>query len=155
MKKHLLILGLASVFAITGCAGISKVDYAKFKEKVEAACEKTPEVKEVSIKGKIDGAEVKFTAAFSDAASNTITLAKLALDDANKGAAYTLAMAMKTPYAVAEAGEDEKTSYYVGAGFKVKSEDGVAEWRSNTLLASYKSTVENHEAKLSFTWKKA
>ena len=31
MKKQLFVLGMTSVFALTGCHGIKKVEYAEFK----------------------------------------------------------------------------------------------------------------------------
>ena len=149
MKKQLLVLGMASMFALSGCAGISKVDFAKFKEKVDALSE--VKVQEVKVSGEYDGKKIKFSAKVGDAVDNALTLATLTKEDADKGALYTVALAEKK-HAVYAVSEDSNLTYYTGLGFKVVDEKkNTTEWNSKGLLSSMKG--EN--TKLSFSWKKA
>ena len=155
MKKHLLVLGMASMLALTGCHGLSKVDYAKFKEKVDAACEKTPEVKQVKISGKYDGEKIKVTYDIPQTAGSIIDSALDSLGgkySKSESAAIAVALAYKTPkscYTVSGEGA-EGVTYYTGMGFKVKDEKNTLEWAGNGLLASAKG----EDGQLSFTWKK-
>lgn len=149
MKKQLFVLGMTSVFALTGCHGIKKVEYAEFKEEVN----KLEEVKvsEVKISGKLDGDKVNVKW------STDTSIVSLALDtnhSDNEKAAYIVAMGLKTPalYAAAEA---DGVTYYTGMGFKMKSEDGSIEWDSKGLLAKMQAKEDGKEYNLSFTWKKA
>ena len=140
---------MASVFALTGCHGIKKVEYAKFDEEVK----KLEDIKmqSVKIKGEVEGDKVNFTYEIPQTAGQGLD----SLIDAVGGKysvpetkAYTVALALQSPKGV---GEDDKTEYYVGMGFKVKSDKNSAEWSGKGVLASYKA--EN--TKLSFSWKKA
>ena len=152
MKKQLFVLAVASTAALTACHGLSKVDFAKFKEKVDAV--EAPKVKEVKVSGKIDGRSVKVTYTISDnILSQVLDGASFAIsgdytDD--QKAAVGAALASKSPK-VATIAEDSKSTYYVGMGFKVKSENGVAEWTGKGLLASLKT--EKNSLKVS--WVKA
>jgi hypothetical protein len=153
MKKHLLVLGMASMLALTGCHGLSKVDYAKFKEKVDAACEKTPEVKQVKISGKYDGEKVKVTYDIPQSVGSLIdSIGDLGKYNKYESAAISLALAYQTPkscYTVSGEGADGVT-YYAGMGFKVKEEKSTLEWRGNGLLASAKG----EQGALNFNWVK-
>ena len=152
MKKQLFILGMASVFALTGCHGIKKVEYAEFKEAVDELTE--VKIQSVKISGKYDGTKISFTYK---------GLENLSLSDASEVAGYSeaqaaaasLADSMRTPKLFVALGEDSDCTYYTGMGFKVKSEDGSMEWAKNGLLASYKAKSDNHDCSFTFSWKKA
>lgn len=151
MKKHLFVLGMVSAFALCGCHGTKKVDFAKFQEEVKALEE--VKVTEVKITGKLDDDKinVKF-----DTSKSVVELALDSSYSTNEKLAYGLALSAKTPGLVALA-EDEDSTYYVGMGFKVVANDksGKIEWDSKGLLASYQAKDEDHNYKLNFTWKKA
>ena len=154
MKKQLFILGMASVFALTGCHGIKKVEYAKFKEEVN----KLEEVKVVSVKitGKYDGTKVNLTYEIPQSAGNIVD----SLIDGVTGkyneaesAGISVAMMYETPAAFTVA-EDSKLTYYTGMGFKVKEDKSAVEWNGKGLLASYKAESDDHKCNFSFSWKK-
>ena len=154
MKKQLFVLGMASVFALTGCYGTKKVEFAKFKEEVDKL--ESVEVKAVKITGKYDGTKVNLTYEFAQTAGQGLD----ALIDGLTGkyneaeeAGISVAVAAKTPamYAIAE---DSKCEYFVGMGFKVKGEGGAMEWAKNGLLASYKAKDDKHSCSYTFSWKK-
>lgn len=147
MKKQLFVLGMASVFALSGCHGIKKVEFAKFCEEVKALEE--VKVESVKISGVINDGKVKFT---YEIPQNLSSVVGAATGDYNKYelAAISVATMAQTPamYTIAEA---EGATYYTGLGFKVKMEDGKVEWNSKGLLAS----IEGKDIDLSFSWKKA
>ena len=152
MKKQLFVLAVASTAALTACHGLSKVEFAKFKEKVEAV--EVPKVKEVKVSGKIDGRSVKVTYAISDnALSQIFDAASFTLSgdysDDQKAAIYA-ALGSKSAK-VATIAEDSNSTYYVGMGFKVKSGSNVAEWNGKGLLASLKTEKDS----LKVSWVKA
>ena len=154
MKKQLLVLGMASIFALSGCHGISKVDYAKFKEKVEAACKETPEVKQVKISGKIDGEKVKVTYDIPQTLGQSLdALGDLGKYNKYESAAIAAAVAYKTPesfYTLSGEGAEGYT-YYTGMGFKVVDKDGNKyEWNGKGLLSGLKGSDDS----LSFSWVK-
>lgn len=154
MKKNLFILGMASVFALTGCHGTKKVEFAKFKEAVEKAVEKTPAVSEVKFKGEYKGEKINFSAKFSDdAVEYAKVLASLALESEIKAEIYSLAGSLKTP-SVYSVKEMDKVEYFTGAGFKIKSENSTIEWTSKALLAKAVSTEEGQKANITVSWKK-
>ena len=148
MKKQLFVLGMASVFALGGCHGISKTSFAKFKEAVDKI--ESVSTKEVKISGKVDGTKVSFTyevpqsgwAALGSAASaltgqyNEYELTALGLIGTEAIGTYTIS-------------ESDSLTYYTGMGFKVKAEKYTTERTSKGLLASYKS----ESASLSYSWK--
>ena len=155
MKKHLFILGMVSTFALTGCHGTKKVEFAKFKEEVN----KLEEVKVASVKitGKYDGTKVNLNYEWPQSAGNVLD----SLIDGVTGkyneaesAGISIAVAAKDPkgYAIIE---DSSCEYYVGMGFKVKAEEGSMEWAKNGLLASYKAKTDDHSCSFTFSWKKA
>lgn len=154
MKKQLFVLGMASVFALTGCHGIKKVEYAKFKEEVN----KLEEVKVVSVKitGKYDGTKVNLTYEIPQSAGNIVD----SLIDGVTGkyneaesAGISVAMMYETPAAFTVA-EDSKLTYYTGMGFKVKEDKSAVEWNGKGLLSSYKAESDDHKCNFSFSWKK-
>ena len=152
MKKQLFVLGMASVFALTGCHGIKKVGFSEFCDEVNKL--ESVRVTQVTIRGKIEEDKINLKYEISDSVlNNALNAVSTALDSsysANEKGAISLALTYKTPSAVTLA-EDSKCEYYTGMGFKVTHEKDSIEWDSKGLLASYQS--EN--SKLSFTWKKA
>ena len=153
MKKQLFILGMTSVFALTGCHGIKKVEYAKYKEAVQAL--ESVKVSQVKVSGKYDGKKVNYTYEIKDSLlSQVFDGASLAFDsdvsDENK-AAVALALGNKTPTLV----ESDKLTYYTGMGFKVKGEDGSFEWNGKGLLAKAESKDADLTFSLNVSWKKA
>ena len=152
MKKF-TVLALLPAFALAGCHGLSKTEYSKFVEKVDAACEKTPEVKQVKISGKYDGEKVKVTYDIPQTAGAIIDAA-LDAGKYNKyeSGAISVALSYKTPksvYTVSGEGA-EGVTYYTGMGFKYKSEKNTLEWNGKGLLTSAKG----EQGSLTFTWVK-
>ena len=147
MKKQLFILGMASVFALTGCHGIKKVEYAKFCEEVKKL--EDVDAKSVTVSGKLNGDKVeKFTYEFPQSAGGVVDSI---LDIAGgKYSAVQLEAAGHaeglSAYTVTEL---DGYSYYTGMGFKVKNDKKTVEWNSKGLTTSYKEG----ETSLSFTWK--
>ena len=147
MKKHLFVLGMASIFALSGCHGISKVDYAKFKEKVDALEEVDP--KSVTVSGKLNGSKIsKFTYEFPQSAGGMLDSALDVI-----GGKYSAEQLEAAGHAEAigayTIAESKDYTYYTGMGFKVKSENKTVEWNGKGLATSYQSG----DTKLSFTWK--
>ena len=153
MKKSLFVLGMTATFALTGCHGLKKVEFAKYKEAVEAV--EVPKVTQVKVSGKYDGKKVNYTYEIKESLlSKVFDAASLAFDgevsDENK-MAVSIALGNKTPMLV----ESDKLEYYTGFGFKVKGEEGVAEWDGKGLLAMTESTNKDLSYKLNVSWKKA
>ena len=155
MKKQLFVLGMVSAFALCGCHGTKKVDFATFKEEVN----KLEEVKVASVKitGKYDDTKVNLTYEWPQSAGQGLD----ALIDGVTGkyneaesAGISIATSSKTP-AIYTVAEDSDVTYYVGMGFKMKGEDGSMEWGKNGLLASYKAKTDDHSCNFTFHWKKA
>ena len=153
MKKRLLVLGAASLFALSGCHGLSKVDYAKFKEKVDALEE--VKCKQVKISGKIEGEKVKLTYDIPQTAGAGLDSALDALSGKyNKYEleAISVATAEKTP-AYYTVSEDEKLTYYTGMGFKVVTPDAKYEYSGKGFLASVKGKINGTEYNFSVSYK--
>ena len=154
MKKQLFVLGMVSAFALCGCHGTKKVDFAKFKEEVN----KLEEVKVTSVKisGKYDGTKVNLTYEIPQTLGQGLDSL---LDGVGgkyneaESAGISVALAYETPSAFAIA-EDSDLTYYVGMGFKVKEEKSSAEWNGKGLLASYKAKDDKHSCNFTFSWKK-
>ena len=155
MKKQLFVLGMVSAFALCGCHGTKKVDFATFKDEVN----KLEEVKVVSVKitGKYDDSKVNLTYEWPQSAGQGLD----ALIDGVSGkyneaesTAIGIATSYKTP-AVFTVSEQSDVEYYVGMGFKLKGEEGSIEWAKNGLLASYKAKTDDHSCNFTFHWKKA
>ena len=156
MKKQLFVLGMVSAFALCGCHGTKKVDFATFKDEVN----KLEEVKVASVKisGKYDDTKVNLTYEWPQSAGQGLD----ALIDGVSGkyneaesAAISTATSCKTPALYVTLGEQEDVEYYVGMGFKLKGKEGSMEWAKNGLLASYKAKTDDHSCNFTFHWKKA
>ena len=156
MKKHLFVLGMASVFALTGCYGLKKVEYSEFESKVKEACKETPEVKQVKIKGEYDGAKANLTYDIPNSAGSALDSLIAGLTGTYNKAEATgieVALANKTPesfYTLSGKGNDNYT-YYVNLGFKVETGTATYEWNTKGLLAKYKTD----SASFTFSWVKA
>ena len=125
MKKNLLLLGMASVFALTGCHGTKKVAFKEFGDEVKNI-DTNFEAKEVKVSGKVEDEKFKtFTVKIDE-------LDKVELDDTQKKA-FTVCFPVSTVatiYALCETayalGGDEALkdyTFYIGNGFKVKTEN--------------------------------
>lgn len=151
--KKLLVLAVLPTMALAACHGLSKADFSKFCEKVDAACKETPEVKQVKISGKYDGEKVKLTYDIPQTAGSALDSLVDGLTgkyNRAESAAISVAIAEKTPsgYTVKE---DENLKYYTGMGFKVVDEKkNTVEWNGKGLLAS----VKGENTSLNFTWVK-
>ena len=123
MKKNLFVLGIASVFALTGCHGISKCSFEEFKEAASKAVENAPKVDEIIWKGNLDGDKFNI--------SSKTSVADLSLKE----------LAIKTflltfdSVAWAYQAEVKDATYYKGLGFKVVEGDDKYEWNSKGYLA--------------------
>ena len=154
MKKQLFVLGMASVFALSGCHGLKKVEFKAFCDEVKKL--ESVEVVSVKITGKYDGTKVNLTYDWPKSAGNIFDSALDSLTgkyNEAEQAGISIAVSSKDPsmYTVAEASD---TEYYTGMGFKMKSKDGQMEWTSKGLLASYKAKSDNHSCSFTFAWKK-
>ena len=127
MKKQLLLLGMASVFALTGCHGTKKVSYKEFGEAVSELKDDFT-AKEVKVSGKIEDQKFKsFTVVIDNMEESTKDLD----ENQTKALAYaivTVEVAELYAYltvAYVAKGDEGLANYtlYVGNGFKVKYED--------------------------------
>lgn len=159
MKKNLFILGMASVFALTGCHGTKKVEFKEFGEEVAKLSEQKFEVEKVKVSGKYEGESFKaFTIELKSEKEPE-------LDDTQKKA-YFVAEASASVVAVytaismgyAVVGEEavKGMTFYVGNGFKIKSEkDGEkssAEYDKRGLLVSLKTSKDKKATNISLKW---
>ena len=143
------------MFALTGCHGLMKADYAKFKEEVREACKDTPEYKQVKIKGTYDSIKVDLTYEIPNSVGSALdSLISGLTGTYNKGeaAGISIASTYKTPelFIVGDEG-NEKYTYYTTLGFKVETGDATYEWNGKGTLASYKAGSNS----FSFSWVKA
>ena len=159
MKKQFLLLGMASVFALTGCHGTKKVEFKEFGEAVQEAAKQEYTVKSVKVSGKYEDEKFK---AF------TVDLEKSEtpeLDDTQKKAyalgvtmsnVYTVYALLATGYGLAGDKALEGMTFYIGNGFKLKTEKddskATAEYDKKGLLVSYKGVNEKKTTKLSLKW---
>ena len=123
MKKHLLVLGLASVFALTGCHGISKCSFEEFKEEAKKAIDSAPRVDEIIWKGNLDGDKFNI--------SSKTSIADLSLKEI--GIRTFLLTFDSVSWACGA--ENSDATYYKGNGFKVIEGDDKYEWDSKGYLA--------------------
>ena len=152
MKKKFLLLLTTSAFALSGCLnGIKKTTYADFHEKaVEAAKEEAPEVKKVVINGTVKNGETTYTAknlkVEKDMDFNTLSTSDIAF-------IALVGLLSGTP---ATANEVEGNSYYVGNGYKIKSEDAEITWDKHLNCTSIKGKVEESSVKVTarYTYEK-
>ena len=164
MKKKFLLLGMASVFALTGCHGTKKVEFKEFGEEVKKLADVEFTVKEVKVSGKVEDEKFK---AFTVNIEAVEKGEEPELDDTQKkafvvGSAAASVGLVYTALAVAYglAGEDaiKGMTFYVGNGFKIKSEKeevkSSAEYDKRGMLVSYKSTNKDKKVtQLSLRWK--
>ena len=155
MKKQLFVLGMASVFALSGCHGLKKVEFKAFCDEVDKL--ESVEVVSVKITGKYDGTRVNLEYQWPTKSAGSLVdaLVDVAADKYNEAeqAGISIAVSSKDPsmYTIAESSDYE---YYTGMGFKVKSKEGQAEWNGKGLLASYKAKSDDHSCSFTFAWKK-
>ena len=142
MKKNLFVLGMASVFALTGCHGVKKVSFEDFKKKANEVVEKAPKVDYISYNGKYGDEKVKFSTNQS-AASYSLTEAAVAL-------ALGTIDRVDSMYVYAS-GSD--TEFYTGMGFKVVSGAAKYEYTGKGYLASVKGKIDGKEFNFSVSHK--
>ena len=152
MKKSILLLSMASVFALTGCHGTKKVTFKEFCDGVDKA-EEAPKMKAIKLRGKVDGEKVNFTYEFASSVGGlidaVIDLAGSKYNDNEKAALAVFSAAKHAGlYTLAE---NEECEYYVGNGFKVVNGKSKIEWDKYALFASAK----DGETSLSASWVKA
>lgn len=133
--KKLFLLAVLPVFALAGCNGISKTDYAKFKEKAEKAAEKAKEVDFVTYKGKFDGKDYEFKSNDSSLSAEERDL-KTALGAFDNVKAFTVE-------------ENKECTYYTGLGFKVVYSDIKLEYSGKGLLTHAEGQFNSKELKFS------
>ena len=160
MKKRFLLLGMASVFALTGCHGTKKVEFKEFGEEVKKLSEqKEFSVEKVKVSGKYEGESFKaFTVELkSETAPELDDTQKKAYVVAEASASVAIVYtALAAGYVVV--GEDaiKGMTFYVGNGFKIKSEkDGEkssAEYDKRGLLVSLKSSKDKKATSISLKW---
>lgn len=135
--KKLFLLALLPVFALAGCNGISKTEYAKFKEKADKAVENAKEVDYVTYKGKYGDEDIKFSTnqgLASYSASEAIVATGLGAVD--RVDAFTLA-------------ENSDYTYYTGLGFKVVTADAKVEYNGKGFLTHAEGKLNGKEYKFS------
>lgn len=138
MKKNLFVLGMASVFALTGCHGIKKVEFKEFKEKADAAIEKAPEVDYTTYNGKYGDEKIKFS---TNQGVASYSIAEAAV-------ATTLGAIKRVDAMYLVDGE-----FYTGFGFKVVTSDCKYEYNGKGYLASVKGKLNGKEYSFSVSHK--
>ena len=138
MKKNLFILGMASIFALTGCHGTKKVEVSEFKEKADAAIAKAPEVDYTTYNGKYGDEKIKFSTN-QGVASYSVAEAAVAL---------ALGAVKRVDATYSFSGE-----FYVGFGFKVVTSDCKYEYNGKGYLASVKGKINGTEYNFSVSHK--
>ena len=154
MKKSLFLLGMVSAFALTGCHGLLKSDYAKFKEKATKACKEVPDFKQVKIKGEYDAKKVDLVYDIpSSIGSGIDSLIDAVSGKYNAGEANGIKVALANEKVTYFTGSDEgndKYAYYTLFGFKVETGSATYEFNGSGILAGYKSGSTTY----SFAWVK-
>ena len=141
MKKNLLVLGVASLLALTGCHGLAKAEYAKFKEKADKAVESAKKVDYVTYKGKYGDEKISF--------STNQGLASYSLAEAAVEATLS-AVGRVDAFTVAE---NSDYTYYTGLGFKVVTPDAKFEYTGKGFLSSVKGKINGTEYNFSVSYK--
>lgn len=135
--KKIFLLALLPVFALAGCNGISKTEYAKFKEKADKAVENAKEVDYVTYKGKYGDEKIEFSTnqgVLSYSASEAIVAT--GLGGLNRVDAFTV-------------GENSDYTYYTGLGFKVVTPDAKIEYSGKGFLTHAQGKLDGKEFKFS------
>lgn len=152
MKKPFLLLLIVSSFALTGCGnGTKKTTYAEFHEQaVEASNQEAPKVKKVVINGTIEGDDKKYTAKNLIIEEGT-DYATLSLSDYS----FILVIGLTAGLA-AQATETEGATYYVGNGFRIKTEEAEMAWDQYLKTTLIKGKVESSSCNIraSYTYEK-
>ena len=138
MKKNLFVLGMASVFALTGCHGTKKVEFSEFKEKADAAIAKAPEVDYTNYSGKYGDEKIKFSTNQGVASYSA----------AEAAVALALGAVKRVDATYLFSGE-----FYVGFGFKVVTSDCKYEYNGKGYLASVKGKINGTEYNFSVSHK--
>jgi len=141
MKKNLFVLAMASVFALTGCHGLAKTEYAQFKEKADKAVESAQKVDYVTYKGKYGDEKISF--------STNQGIASYSLSEAAVEAALSLVGRVDS-FTVAE---NSDYTYYTGFGFKVVTPDAKYEYTGKGFLAGVKGKIKGTEYNFSVSYK--
>ena len=145
MKRHLFVLGMASVFALTGCHGIKKVEASEFQKEANEAAEKAPEVASVRYKGKVGDTKIDFT-----------TAQNLTSYSAEEAAVRGLLFGLdRVDAAYVAFANDSAAEFYVGFGFKVVSGVTKYEYNGKGLLTSAEGKILGKEYSLSVSHKLA
>lgn len=143
MKKNLFVLAMASVFALTGCHGIKKVEASEFEKKANEVAEKAPEVESVSYKGKLGDTKIDFTTAQN---AEQYSAAEAAV-------AAALGVLDRVDAAYVAFANDSKAEFYVGFGFKVVSGITKYEYTGKGFLASAEGKLLGKEYSFSVSHK--
>ena len=139
MKKNLFVLGMASVFALTGCHGIKKVEAKEFYDKANEVAEKAPKVDYITYKGKYGDKKIDFSTS-----QNAISYS---IEEVAVATALGLVDQAKDAY-VAYA-NSSSAEFYVGFGFKVVDGETKLEYNGKGFLTSAKGKLNGTEC--SFT----
>ena len=142
--KKLFVLSLLPAFALAGCNGIAKTEYAKFKEKADKAVENAKEVDYVTYKGKYQDEKISFSTNQGVASYSLAEAAvALALGAVDRVDTFTIA-------------ENSDYTYYTGLGFKVVTPDSKYEYSGKGFLTSVEGKINGKEYKfsVSHTFKK-
>ena len=135
--KKLFLLALLPAFALAGCNGISKTEFAKFKEKAEKAVENAKEVDDVTYKGKYGDEKISFSTNQGIASySVTEALVVASLGGLNKVTAFT-------------GMEVDSYEYYTGLGFKVVTADAKVEYNGKGFLTKASGKLDGKEYNIS------
>ena len=142
MKKSLLVLGMASVFALTGCHGIKKVSFDEFKKAAEEAIEKAPEIDYVTYKGTYGEDKISF--------STNQKASAYSIQEAAVAAALGVLMRVDAMYIYSSS---DSAEFYTGMGFKVVDEGTKFEYTGKAYLALVKGKIDGKEYNISVSQK--
>ena len=142
MKKQLLALSMASVFALAGCHGIKKVSFDDFKKAADEVVEKAPEVDYISYNGKYGEDKIKFDTNQSAKAysieEGLVAVALAVFDRVDSMYVY---------------GSSDDAEFYTGFGFKVVNKEVKFEYTGKGFLASVKGKLDGKEYDFSVSHK--
>ena len=143
MKKNLFILGMASIFALTGCHGIKKVEAKEFYDKANEVAEKAPKVDYVTYKGKYGDTKINFS---TSQGITSYSIEEAAVEGA-------LSIVDQATGAYAAYANDSAAEFYVGMGFKVVSGETKLEYNGKGFLTSAKGKLNGKEYSFSVSHK--
>ena len=152
MKRKFLILFASFAFALTGCKnGSKKVEYSEFHEQAVAAAEKEgPKVKKMVINGTMESEAGKYTAKNLKIEEST-DKATLSLSDL----AFVFIIGLMADMPV-DIHEEENAKYFVGNGFRVKTEEVEMAWDEYLSCTLIKGEVEKSSCNITakYTYEK-